>query len=69
MNRLKETRKQKGFTQQELGRAVGKYQPFIYNIERGYYNPTMQEKETLARVLGVDICDIFPETLDGGEIS
>ena len=69
MNRLREIRKQRGFTQQELGRAVGKYQPFIYNIEKGYYDPTMQEKETLVRVLEVDISDIFPETLDRGEIS
>ena len=60
MNRLKEIRKQKGLTQQELGRAVGKYQSFIHNIERGYYKPTMQEKEALARLLGVEISDIFP---------
>ena len=65
MNRLKEIRKQKGFTQQELGRTVGKYQTFIYNIEREYYVPTIQEKEILAKVLEVDVSELFPDTDEG----
>ncbi len=62
MNRLREVRKQKGFIQQELGRAVGKYQTYIYLIEKGYLNPPIHEKEALARVLDVDVSDIFPDT-------
>lgn len=61
MNRLKQIRKQKGFTQTELGRAIGKYQPFIYNIEKHYYVPIEEEKEKLTQVLGVSVTDIFSE--------
>ena len=61
MNRLKEIRKQEGFTQVELGKEVGKYQSFIHNIERCYYFPTEKEKQELAQALGVSIPDIFPD--------
>ena len=60
MNRLREIRKQRRITQQELGRAVGKYQSYIHNIEKGYYTPSMQEKEYLAMSLELKVTDIFP---------
>ena len=61
MNNLRKIRKQKGFTQYELGKAIGKYQTRIWHIEKGYYRAKEWEKEALARVLGVDINDIFPD--------
>jgi len=62
MNRLKELRLQKGFTQYELGKAIGKYQTRIWHIEKGYYPAKEWEKEALARVLNVDVDNIFPLT-------
>jgi DNA-binding XRE family transcriptional regulator len=59
MNKLKEIRRQKRLTQIELGQAIGKYQSFIHNIEKGYYLPTDEEKQLLAQVLRVNVSDIF----------
>ncbi len=61
MNWLKQIRKQRGFTQMRLGKAIGKYQPFIHNIEKHYYVPTEEEKQMLAQALGVSVSDIFPQ--------
>jgi len=59
MNRLREIRKQKELTQTELGKAVGKYQPYVHLIERHDYKTTAEQKQTLANVLGVTVEDIF----------
>lgn len=61
MNRLREIRKQKGLTQYELGKAIGKYASFITKVERGKFWPWMSDREALAKVLGVQISDIFPD--------
>lgn len=62
MNRLKEMRNRNGLTQYELGRLIGKYQSRIWQIEKGYYPPREWEKEAIAKVLGVDMNEIFPES-------
>jgi transcriptional regulator with XRE-family HTH domain len=62
MNRLRKIRKLKGFTQYELGKAIGKYQSRIWQWENGFYVPKEHEKQALARVLNVDVNDIFPDT-------
>jgi len=61
MNRLKETRERKGISQYELGRLIGRYQSLIWQIEHGYHEPDEAEKEEIAKVLGMDVNEIFPE--------
>jgi len=61
MNNLRKIRKQKSLTQYELGKAIGKYQALIWQIEKGYCQPKVRIKLTLAQVLGVGISDIFPD--------
>ncbi len=62
MNKLREIRKLKGLTQYELGKAIRKYVSFISNVETGKYDPWPNEKEALAKALGVQVSDIFPKT-------
>ena len=64
MNNLRKIRKQKGFTQYELGKAIGKYQTRIWHIEKGYYPAKEWEKKALARVLGVNVSEIFTDTVE-----
>jgi len=61
MNRLKELRQEKGLTQYELARLIGRYQSKVWLWEKGYYQPNEQEKMEIARVLGVEINKIFPD--------
>jgi DNA-binding XRE family transcriptional regulator len=61
MNKLKELRQQKGLTQYELARLIGRYQSKVWLWEKGYYRPKEREKREIARVLGVDVDEIFPE--------
>lgn len=61
MNKMRKTREKKGLSQYELGRAIGKYQSRIWQIEKGYYPPKEWEKEAIAKVLGLDVNEIFPE--------
>ena len=60
-NKLKMVRERKGFTQYELGRLLGKYQSWVWQIENSYSVPSEQEKEALAKVLEVDVDEVFPE--------
>jgi transcriptional regulator with XRE-family HTH domain len=60
MNRLREERKNRGLSQYELGRLVGKYQSRIWQIEKGYLKPGESEKQTIAEVLEVDVTMLFP---------
>jgi DNA-binding XRE family transcriptional regulator len=62
MNRLKEMRNRKSLTQYELGRLIGKYQSRIWQLEHDYSLPRQWEKEAIAKVLMVDLKEIFPET-------
>ena len=61
MNWMKEIREQKGLTQYELGRLIGKYQSRIWQIENDYCTPKEWEKEDIAYVLGLSVDEIFPE--------
>lgn len=62
MNKLKEIRKLRGLTQYELGRAIGRSQAFIWQVEHGYHHPRIWDKRALAEVLRVQVSDIFSET-------
>ena len=59
LNRVKELRDQRGWTQQELADAVGVSRQSINSIERERYVPSLPLALTFARVFGCSIDDIF----------
>ncbi len=64
-NRLRETRVVKRVTQFQLRIATGIHQSKISMIENGLLLPREDEKEKLAKALGVVVQEIFREK--GGE--
>lgn len=63
-NRVKELRATRGWTQEELAKAVGVSRQSINSIERNRYVPSLLLALTFARVFGVPTDEIF--TLEGG---
>jgi putative transcriptional regulator len=58
-NRVKELRKERGWTQRQLGDAVGVSRQSINSIERGRYVPSLPLALTFARVFACSADDIF----------
>jgi putative transcriptional regulator len=63
LNRVKELRIARGWTQEQLADAVGVSRQSINSIERDRYVPSLPLALTFARVFGCSIDEIF--TLDG----
>ena len=59
VNNLADFRKKAGLNQADLGGLVGVSRQTISLIERGDYNPSVTVALTIAKVLGVDINEIF----------
>lgn len=57
--RIKELRKQRNLTQEELSEKLGVFQKQIGNIETGTTFTTMANLTKLAEVFDVDIKDLF----------
>ena len=57
--RIKELRKQRNLTQEELSEKLGVFQKQIGNIETGTTFTTMANLAKLAEVFDVDIKDLF----------
>ena len=57
--RIKELRKQKNLTQEQLSEMLGVFQKQIGNIETGTTFTTMPNLEKLADILGVEVQDLF----------
>lgn len=57
--RIKEFRKGRGLTQQQLGEAVGLSKPFVSQLERGEREPSAQSLQAFADYFGVKIADLF----------
>ncbi len=57
--RIKELRKQKKLTQEQLGELVGIDYKQIGNIETGTYFTTMPTLEKIAKALNVEIVELF----------
>ncbi|MCX7995998.1 MAG: helix-turn-helix transcriptional regulator [candidate division WOR-3 bacterium] len=51
--KVKEIRKQKGFSQEELAFRSGLHRTYISDIERGNRNVSVKNIEKIARALGV----------------
>ena len=58
-NNLADLRKKSGLNQADLGKLVGVSRQTISLIERGDYNPSVTVALTIAKVLGVDINEVF----------
>jgi putative transcriptional regulator len=59
INRVKELRIARGWTQEELARAVGVSRQSINSIERNRYTPSLELALTFARVFGCSTDQIF----------
>lgn len=58
-NRVKELRSERGWTQQELAKAVGVSRQSINSIERNRYVPSLPLALTFARVFEASTDEIF----------
>jgi putative transcriptional regulator len=58
-NRVKELRTARGWTQEELAKAVGVSRQSINSIERDRYVPSLPLALTFAKVFGCPTDDIF----------
>ena len=56
---VRDLRKRRGWTQEELAQAAGRHWTYIGGIERGERNITLQVVSDLAHALGVDIKELF----------
>src|SRR5437762_2476634 len=63
LNRIRELRNERGWTQQELAEAVGVSRQSINSIERQRYEPSLGLALTFARLFGLPTDDIRTETL------
>ena len=58
-NRIKELRKQKKITQDELAKAVEVTRQTIISLENGKYNASLQLAYKISRYFGTNIEDVF----------
>jgi len=57
--KLKDIRKQKNLTQEQLAETVGVSAEFISNIERGINAPSFKTLENLSRKLDIPVWKLF----------
>jgi XRE family transcriptional regulator, regulator of sulfur utilization len=57
--RLKEVRKMKGLTQQELADRSGLHLTYVGHLEQGTYHPTVYVMWKIAKALGVTLNDLI----------
>ena len=65
INHVRELRKERGFTQEQLARELGVSRQTINSIERGRYVPSLDLALLTARFFGCPVEDIF--ILDPGD--
>lgn len=58
-NRLRAMRVDRGWTQEDLARAVGVTRQTIHAIEKGGYEPSIRLALELARAFGASVDDVF----------
>ena len=67
-NRIKELRKQKKITQDELAKAVEVTRQTIISLENGKYNASLQLAYKISRYFGTNIEDVFIFEVNSDEI-
>lgn len=65
MNRLKEFRNKRGFSQLRLAMLTGIQPPDISRIENGWIYPYAGWQKRLARALGTTEAELFPQGKGG----
>lgn len=58
--KIRQLRKLRGFTQEQLGEKSGLSYKFIGEVERGTVNPSLDSLISIATALDVSINDLFP---------
>lgn len=58
---VKQLRKAKALTQEQLSEETGMNRQMIGRLEKGRYMPSVSQLERLAEVLGFDITDLYVE--------
>ena len=58
-NRLRERRRQSGWTQEALAQAVGVTRQTIIAVEQGRYSPSLEVAFRIARTLGAPLEQVF----------
>lgn len=58
--RVREVRKSKGLSQEELGFQAGIHRTYVGAVERGEQNISLKNIEKLAKALGVKVGELFP---------
>ena len=58
-NKIRELRKEKGVTQEDLANTVGVTRQTVISLENGKYNASLQLAYKIAKYFGVAIEDIF----------
>jgi transcriptional regulator with XRE-family HTH domain len=66
MNKLREVRVVKRITQFRLRLSTGIHQSKISMLENDLIQPSQDEKQRLAKALGTEVENIFPEDRDQG---
>jgi transcriptional regulator with XRE-family HTH domain len=59
--RVRDLRKKRGWTQEQLAEAAGRHWTYIGGIERGERNITLEVVADIARALDVEIEELFRE--------
>jgi transcriptional regulator with XRE-family HTH domain len=60
--RLRELRRERGLSQEELAFRAGLHRTYVSSAERGERNVSLINIERLARALEIDMSDLFPPT-------
>jgi transcriptional regulator with XRE-family HTH domain len=58
-NRVRELRKEKGISQEELAYRAGMHRTYVGTIERGEQNVSLKNIEKLAKALDVDMKELI----------
>jgi len=65
--RVREERKKRGISQEQLGTLAGLHRTYIGMIERAEKNITLINIEKIATALGLEIGDLLPKSRDSSD--
>ncbi|TSC87303.1 MAG: DNA-binding protein [Microgenomates group bacterium Gr01-1014_16] len=57
--RLRQLRKAKGLSQEELAFRSGLHRTYVSDLERGTRNVSLENIEKIAKVLGLELSELF----------
>jgi len=60
-SRVRQLRLDKGWSQEELAARAKRHWTYVGGVERGERNPTLLVIAALAKALGVNISELFPD--------